>query len=116
MRRFVAGMALGLVLGTTLTASAAYVGKVAWEQNPGLPVTQAFHLGYVAGAIDTIQALKKVSFLSRQTVAEGLDKINQCTQSLRLGEAVERAEVAVTNTASTANVADAILGNFIKCP
>lgn len=116
MRNFIIGLIVGTVMGSAVAASAAYIGKNRWEEDSGSSTSETFHLGYVAGVVDTVQALKKVSYFPRQSLAEGLDRINQCTDNLTLGQAVERAETANSQTQSSDNMADVILGAFLKCP
>ncbi len=115
VRKFAASMTIGLILGAAVGASAAYIGKAKWDEGAGTPIAQAFHLGYVAGVVDTAQALKSASYLSRQTIAEALDTVNQCTQYLSLGQVTQRTEAAILNSQSTDNVAGAILVDLVGC-
>jgi hypothetical protein len=112
MRRFTVGVAVGLILGIATGASASYIGKEQWLRAPS---GSDFHLGYVAGVIDTVQTLKTFSYTSRQTIAEGLDAIDRCTRPLKLGELATRAENVVNNGPATINVSDMILVDLVKC-
>ena len=112
MRRFTVGVAVGLILGIATGASASYIGKEQWLRTPS---GSDFHLGYVAGVIDTVQTLKTFSYTSRQTIAEGLDAIDRCTRPLKLGELTTRAENVVNNGPVTVNVSDVILVDLVKC-
>jgi hypothetical protein len=112
MIRFVIGVMIGLMLGLATTASASYIGKEQWLR---VPNGGDFHLGYVAGVIDTVQTLKTFSYTSRQTIAEGLDAIDRCSRPMLLGQLTSRAENIVNNVATTVNVADVILVDLVKC-
>ncbi len=112
MRLFTCGAVLGLVLGLAATSFAAYIGTERWGRSAN---GDSFHLGYVAGIVDTVEALKGVSFASRQRIAEALDAATRCTASVTLGNLTARAENAVSNGPSTLNAADRILGDFVKC-
>ena len=115
MRLFTAGIVIGLLFGTIATASAQYIGKDRWDAGGDTDASRVFHLGYVAGVIDTVQALKRVSFVTRQTVIEALDAVNKCTNPLPLGDAMQREEHALSNVSSTDNAAGIILGDLIMC-
>ena len=115
MRLFTAGIIIGLLLGTIATVSAQYVGKDGWDAGGDTDASRLFHLGYVAGVIDTVQALKRVSFATRQTVIEALDAVDKCTHSLVLRDATQREEHVLSKVSSTDNAASIVLGDLITC-
>ena len=112
MRLLILGMVLGLVLGSVAMASASFVSTDIWGR--GMPQSE-FHLGYVAGIVDTVEALRSASFFTRQQTAEALDAIDRCTHNIQLGLLTARAEQAVANSQTYPSAADVIMGNFLKC-
>jgi hypothetical protein len=115
MRRFILGIVVGLIMGTAVSASASYIGTSRWVDEGASSAGQSFRLGYVAGVIDTIQALKRVSFFSRQTIAEVLDRVNECTAHLLLGQATDQANTALMSNAPNNDAANVIIAGFAKC-
>lgn len=112
LRRFISGMVVGLILGLASASSASYVGTGTWQQFPN---GELFHLGYVAGIIDTVETLKGASFFSRQRIEEALDSIRKCTASSTLGTVTARAENAVANGATYPIAANVIMADLLKC-
>ena len=115
MRLFAAGMVIGLLIGTVAMASAQYIGKDRWEEGGDTDASRLFRLAYVAGVIDTVQALKRVSYLTRQTIIEALDSVDECTRPMLLKDAAQREEQVLSNAPSTDNAAGVILADLIRC-
>jgi len=112
MRLFALGVTVGLVMGLAAVASAAFVSTDVWGR---MAPQSEFHLGYVAGIIDTVETLRSASFITREQTSTALDAIDHCGSNIQLGLLTARAESAVASGPAYPVAANIIISNLIKC-
>jgi hypothetical protein len=125
--KLVAGVVVGLVLGGTLTAvaqSEVWVSTTSWRRG-GDHFDRAVHLGYVAGALDTVS---DIAVFNAHSDAQGLGHadtaamakaIQQCAARAHLrnlGDYVDFAERTMTQYGGArASASDTILKALYDC-